>query len=193
MRREDLKKLLGENATDETIEAIMKLHGADIETHKTNLTNLQTQLDTVNTQLSDANKQIESFKNMKPEELQKAADDWKAKFEQVQSDSAKQLAQVKFEHALESALTGAKAKNPKAVKALLDMEVLQKAYDEKTNSIVNFDEHIKPVREANDYLFESSAPPPPVIVKGGNNQPVVTDAFEAALWKGAGIKPPGTS
>jgi len=96
---------------------------------------------------------------------------------------------LKFDHALDGALTTAKAKNPKAVKALLDMDVLRKAYDEKTGTIVNFDEHLKPVKEQNDYLFEGDKPTPR-IVAGGRNQPITTDAFEAALMKGAGIKPP---
>jgi hypothetical protein len=164
------------------------LHGSDIESHKTKVTDLTTQLETAQGQLTEANTTIEGFKKLKPEELQAAADDYKAKWEQAQTDAKTQLAQVKFEHALESALTGAKAKNPKAVKALLDMEVLQKAYDEKTGTIVNFDTHLKPVKEANDYLFEGETKPP-VIVKGGGNKPVHMDPLEAGLLKGAKLAP----
>lgn len=185
MKREDLTKL--GLSDDAQIDAIMKLHGSDIEGHKTKITELQGQYDGASAQLTEANKAIESFKALKPEELQKAADDWKTKYEQAQQESAAQLSAVKFDHALDSALGGVKAKNPKAVKALLDMDTLKKAYDEKTGTIIGFEEHIKPVKTENEYLFES-ANPPPRIVAGGNSQPVVTDPIIDAFRKGAGLK-----
>ena len=184
MKREDLKKLLGDSATDEVIDKIMGLHGADIETHKTKVTDLQTQFDAANVQLTEANKQIEDFKGLDVEGVKKAADEWKTKYETAQTESAAQLAQVKFDHALESALTGVKAKNPKAVRALLDLEVLKKAYDEKTESIIGFDEHLKPVKEQNDYLF-SDGKEPPKIVTGGHSQPITGNAFTDAARRGA--------
>jgi predicted phage tail protein len=189
VKREDLKKLLGESATDEVIDKIMTWNGADIELHKTKVTELQGQVDAANKQLTEANTAIEGFKKLNPEQLQKAADEWKTKYETAQTEAANQLAQIKFDHALDGALTGAKAKNPKAVKALLDMEILRKAYDEKTGAIVGFDEHLKPVKEANDYLFTSEKPTPEIVL-GGNNQTVITDKFEAAMLRGAGLKPP---
>lgn len=186
MKRDELKKLLGDSATDEVIGKIMDMHGADIEAHKKSATDLQAQFDTVNQQLTDANKQIEDFKGMNIDEIKKAADDYKAQFEKAQTDHATQMQDLKFEHALDGALVTAKAKNPKAVKALLDMDVLKKAYDEKTDTIVNFDEHLKPVKTANDYLFESDKPLPKIIT-GTNNKTISTDAMTDAMRKGAGL------
>jgi hypothetical protein len=186
MKREDLKKLLGDAATDEVLDSIMGMNGTDIEQYKTKATDLQTQLDAANGQLTEANTAIEGFKKLNPEELQKAADEWKTKFETAQTEAQEQLSQVKFDHALDSALATAKAKNPKAVKALLDMDVLRKAYDEKTGAIVNFDEHLKPVKEKETYLFESDKPTPK-IVTGGNNRTIQTDAVVDAMRKGAGL------
>jgi hypothetical protein len=184
MKREDLTKL---GLTDDAvIDAIMKAHGQDIEGHKTALATSATQIETLQGQLKEAGATIESFKAMKPEELKAAADDYKTKFEQAQADAQKQVAALKFDHALDSALTGAKAKNAKAVKALLDMDVLQKAYDDKTGTIVNFDEHLRPVRESNDYLFESETPTPK-IVTGGNNKSILGDAVSAAARAAAGL------
>jgi hypothetical protein len=180
------KDLIDLGIAEDVAEKVVVLHAKDIESHKTKITELQGQADTATAQLTEANKQIESFKNMKPEELQKAADEWKTKFEQAQEESKNTLAQVKFDHALDSALATAKAKNPKAVKALLDMDVLKKAYDEKSGAIVNFDEHLKPVREQNDYLFEGDKPTPKIIT-GGNNKPV-GEVPGLAAWKAAGFK-----
>lgn len=188
MKREDLKKLLGDSATDEVIDKVMALHGTGIEEFKTKLTNAETEHDQLKTQLEDANKQIESFKGMNVDEIKKSADEYKTKFEQAQEESKNQLAALKFEHALDGHLATAKAKNPKAVKALLDMDILRKAYDEKSGAIVNFDEHLKPVKEQNDYLFEGDKPTPKIITKS-NNQSVNLDPFEAGLLKGAKLTP----
>ncbi len=183
MKREDLKKL---NLTDEQIDSIMSLHGADIESHKTKATDLQAQLDAVNGQLTEANTTIEGFKKLKPEELQAAADEWKTKYETAQTEAANALAQVKFDHALESALTGAKAKNVKAVQALLNREGLKLKDD---GTLEGLDAQLTEIKKANDYLFEPDKPTPK-IVTGGNNQPVTTNAFVAAARKGAQLPEP---
>jgi hypothetical protein len=133
--------------------------------------------------LDETGKQIEGFKNMKPEELQKAADEWKSKYEQAQKDSQTQLAEIKFNHALESALTSAKAKNPKAVQALLSKDALK--FNEADGSIIGLKEQLEAIQKDNDYLFASDAPPPPVIVKGGNSQSVLGDAVTDAMRRGA--------
>jgi len=187
MKREDLKKLLGDAATDEVLDKIMGLHGADIETHKTKLTDLQTQLKTASDQLTEANTAIEGFKKLNPEQLQTAADEWKTKFEQAQTEAAAQLAQVKFDHALEAALTGAKVKNAKTLTPLLSMDTLKDAKGELLTERLT--EQLTKIKSENEYLFADEKEPPK-IVSGGNNQPVITDAFEAAMWKGAGLKPP---
>jgi DNA repair exonuclease SbcCD ATPase subunit len=186
MKRDQIKKLLGESATDEIIDAIMKLHGESVQANQTQITDLTKQLETANGQITEANKQIEGFKNMKPEELQKAADDYKAKWEQAQADAKSQLAALKFDHALDGALTTAKARNPKAVRALLQTDLLKLADD---GTVSGLKEQLEKIQADNDYLFNSEEPTPK-IVAGGNNQPVITDAFEAALLRGAGIEAP---
>ena len=184
MKREDLKKL---NLTDEQIDSIMGLHGADIESHKTKLTDLQAQFDAAQTQLTEANTAIEGFKKLKPEELQAAADDYKAKWEQAQTDAGAQLAQMKFDHALESALMGAKVKNSKTITPLLSMDALRDAKGELVAERLT--EQLTKIKSENEYLFEGDKPAPR-IVTGGNNQPVLGSAFVAAARKGAGLPEP---
>lgn len=184
MKREDLTKL---GLTDDAvIDAIMAAHGKDVEKHKTAVDTSKAELDTLKTQLVEANKQIEGFKGMNVDQIKAAAEEYKTKFEQAQTEHAAQLEDVKFNHALDSALAAAQAKNLKAVKPLLDLEVLKKAYDPKTETIIGFEDHLKPVKEKEAYLFADTKEPPK-IVAGGNNQPILTDAFEAALMKGAGL------
>lgn len=182
MNAEDLKKLGLED--EEVIQKIIVLHGKDIEKNKTSLATAQAELEGVKKQLAEANTQIESFKGMDVEGVKKSADEWKAKAEQAQAEAASQIAALKFDHALGEALSGAKAKNAKAVRALLDMNALK--LNEADGSIVGLDEQIKKIRSESDYLFDSETEPPRIVV-GGNNKSVITDATVLAVRKAAGL------
>ena len=119
--------------------------------------------ESLETQVNDANTEIQKFKDMDIDGIKKAADDWKETAEKAKADADKQISQMKFDYALSAALTGAKAKNAKAVKALLDMDGL-KFNDGK---IVGLDEQLAQIKADNDYLFESDEPAPE-FVKGTN-------------------------
>lgn len=183
MKRDFLKELLGDQASDELIDKIMAEHGKGIEKFKTDLSAAQQSLEGVTSQLSEANKQIESFKGMDIEGVKKSADEWKAKAEQAAQDAQAQVSKLKFDHALESALTGAKAKNPVAVRALLKETDLKLAED---GSIVGLTEQLERVKTENDYLFESEEANPQ-IVTGGNNKSITSDAVLDAARKAAGL------
>ena len=190
MKREDLKNL---GLTDEVIEKagleadlldkIMALHGKDIEKHKEDLATATTAAEGLQKQLDEANKQIESFKELKPEELQKAVEDWKTKAETAEAEAKKQIDALKFDHALDGALLGAKAKNPKAVKALLKIDDLKLTDDGK---LLGLDEQVEALKTENDYLFESDEPEPK-IVAGGKNKTVIGDASVIAARQAAGL------
>lgn len=180
MKREQLKEL---GLEDAVIDKIMGLHGTDIESHKTKVTELQGQVDAAQIQLTEANTQIEKFKGMKPEELKAAADEWRVKFDQAQADAKNQLESLKFDHALESALTGARARNPKAVASLLSRDALKLNDD---GSILGLKEQLETIQKDNDYLFESSTPTPKIVI-GGNNKSVVGDPMIIAAREAAGL------
>ena len=75
-------------------------------------------------QLAAANQQIEEFRGMDIDGIKKAADDWKHKAEQAEAKAKADIEAMQFDFALNDALTAAKARNTRAVKALLDMDVL---------------------------------------------------------------------
>lgn len=181
MKREDLKKL---ELSDEVIDKLMTLHGSDIESHKATIAALTGERDTFKAQAEEATKQIEGFKGMDIEGVKKAASDWEARAKQIEADAAANLSKIKFDHALESALAGAKAKNVKAVSALLDPAGLKLNDD---GSIIGLNEQLTKIKTENDFLFDSDNPPPR-IVSGGNNQSVMTDAITAGIRQGAGLK-----
>lgn len=182
MKREDLTKL---GLTDDAvIDKIMALHGSDIEAHKTRLTAAEGERDGLKSQLDEATRTIDGFKALNIDQIKAAADEWKAKAEKASADAAAQVSALKFDHALEAALTGEKAKNMKAVKALLQMDALK--LNEADGSILGLKEQLEKVKADNDYLFTSDNPDP-TLTLGGGNQPVQMSSFEAAARKGAGL------
>lgn len=122
------KELEGLGLTKEQADGVMKINGADIENAKSvsaaEITNLQTEIEGLNGQVKERDKQLEDLKKSASDnaELQK-------QIEQLQTDNAtakanheSEMKQLKVEYAVEKALTGANAKNIKAVKALLDLD-----------------------------------------------------------------------
>jgi hypothetical protein len=101
--------------------------------------------------IQERDKQLEQLKNAagNSEELkaqieqlqaenQKAAEEWQAK-----------MAQMQLDFAIDKALTAAKAKNPKAVKALLDMENVKLDGDK----LLGLDDQLKAIQQSDPYLF----------------------------------------
>ena len=167
MKTEFLKSL---NLSQEVIDKIMAENGKDIAVEQKKAEKVIQERDSyklkaesLETQVNDANTEIKKFKDMDIDGIKKAADDWKETAEKAKADADKQISQMKFDYALSAALTGAKAKNAKAVKALLDMDGL-KFNDGK---IVGLDEQLAQIKADNDYLFESDEPAPE-FVKGTN-------------------------
>lgn len=152
MNRNFLKGLLGENATKEIIDEILNEAGKDIEAEKAKFNELKNQLDTANRTISERDAQLEALKgsdatNLKEQiaQLQQANEDAKKAHE-------KELYDFKVSTALEKALTGAKSKNNKAVKALLELGEAELNDD---GTIKGLDEKLKELKKTDAYLFEA--------------------------------------
>lgn len=181
MKREELEKL---GLEKEAIDSIMALHGKDIEANKAKAAAIEAERDGLKSQLDEAAKAIEGFKALDIEGVKKSADEWKAKAEQAQKDAEKQVYQVRYESALSDALKASKAKNVKAVRALLNEADLKLTDD----GLVGLKEQLEKVKPENDYLFESDVPTPK-IVSGGGNKPIENqDAVVIAARKAAGLQ-----
>ena len=183
MKRDDVKKLLGDQIGDDVIDKIMAEHGKDIEGRKSEVSTLTTERDALKAQLDQASQQIDSFKTMDIEGVKKSADEWKAKAEQAAADAKVQVEKLKFDHALEASLTGAKARNAKAVTALLDTELLKMGED---GTISGLKEQLEKIQSEHDYLFVSDVPTP-TIVTGGSNRKIMSDPIVEAARKAAGL------
>ena len=157
MTRKQLEDL---GLTKEQVDSVMKINGDDIENAKgtasTEIKNLQTEVEGLKTQVGDRDKQLETLKASAGDNA-----DLKKKIEDLQTENAtakatheSELNQLKIDFAVEKALTGAKAKNIKAVKALLE---LGEAKLDKDGNVKGLDEQIEKLRSGDDtkFLFEA--------------------------------------
>src|SRR5690625_3046926 len=185
MNREELKSL---GLTDDQIEGVMASHGKTVNSIKEKADkadSLQSQIDDYKQQIKDRDNQLADLgKKVKDNEeltaeIERLKDENKTATEELQEKLEKQA----FEFALEKELNKAGAKNPKAVKALLDTESIK--VDGET--LLGLDDQLKALKESDEYLFESEekASTPQIVTpgnpNGGNNQD--GDPFAAKLAK----------
>ena len=118
------KQLEDMGLTKEQVDSIMKINGDDIENAKSasaaEVKNLQTEVSGLKTQVSDRDKQLETLKASAGdnEALKQQIADLQAENTKTKESHESEMNQLKVDFAVEKALTGAKAKNIKAVKAL---------------------------------------------------------------------------
>ena len=139
MRRKFLEDL---GLDKDTIDKIMDENGTDIETAKGELSAITTERDSLRTQIADRDKQIESLKAS-------AGDNEKLKGQIAELQAQNKATQINS--AVEMALVGAKAKNVKAVKALL--EGLDTAEFGADGKIKGLDDQIAKLQGAEDTKF----------------------------------------
>ena len=186
------KDLLDLGLDEDAVQKIIIMHGKDIEKHKADLVERDNEAKALAAQLEEAGQTIESFKAMDVDAIKAAAEEWKSKAELAQQEAEQKIAAVKFDHALQDALREAKARNPKAVKALLDLEQI-KLSDE--GGLEGLEEQLTAVKTDNDFLFESVAPveddddddPEPRIVSKTANMGILDDPIVSAARKASGL------
>lgn len=156
MKREFLKEL---GLEKEAVEQIMTEHGKDVEGLKQQISTLETEKENLSGQLAEANQQMEDFKSMDIEGIQRAAEEWKTKAEAAEAKAKADVEKLQFEYALNTALAGAKAREPKAVAALLDMDGLKL----NGNEIVGLKDQLEKLKTEKDFLFENDEKTPQII------------------------------
>lgn len=157
MTRKQLEDL---GLTKEQADSIIKINGDDIENAKSasaaEIKNLQTEVDGLKTQVSDRDKQLETLKASAGDnaDLKKQIEDLQTENATAKANHESELNQLKIDFAVEKALTGAKAKNIKAVKALLELE---DAKLDKDGNVKGLAEQIEKLTSGDDtkFLFEA--------------------------------------
>lgn len=153
MKREFLKSL---ELSDEVIDKIMAENGNDINNLKAKQTELENQINDYKTQVSERDKQLETLKKSVGD-----SESLKEQISKLQEDNNKatqefeaKIKQMSIENAVTVALTNAKAKNAKAVRALLNLENAE--LDGEV--IKGLDKQIDKLKESDSYLFDGGTP-----------------------------------
>lgn len=186
MKREDLKKF---ELTDEVIDEIMALNGKSINQAKSAGEALSNENADLKKQLAEANGQIEKFGKLDIEAVKKEAAEWKANAEKAAQEAASKIYNYKFDKRLEQKLRDEfGVKNPKRLIHDLDREMLK--YNEATDDIDgNLADQLKPIREAEAYLFnDPEAERTPRFSAKSNQSSAASTPFLQGFLSGAGIK-----
>jgi hypothetical protein len=184
MKKSDLEKLgLTEEAIkkaglpDNLQEELLKLNGQAVEAQKAKTVAAEEKATALQTRLDEAGETIKNFEGLKPDELKKSVEEWKAKASEAQEAAKKVAAEAEsklkaqaFDHALDGALTAAKVKNTKAAKALLKLDLLK--LNDEDGSIAGLSEQLEKIKETDDYLFSNDDPSPRQVAKGGTQKKV---------------------
>lgn len=192
MKTEFLKGL---NITDQTIiDAIMAENGRDINNAKGNTEQLNTQIADLQKQLGERDEQLKGLKDSVKdnEKLTKQITELEEANKKATTEYQDKITEIQRNHAIENGVRDAKAKNIKAVTALLDMSKITFADDKLTG----FTEQIEALKkdEATAFLFteEQKNPPTPSGMNlnnppaGSGGNPPTSGSFAEAIAKHIG-------
>ncbi len=152
----DLKELLGEELFDQVQEALdddtqlIVNDGDYIPRERLNEKNEK--IEALESQLEERDSQIDQLKKdtNASEELQQKIEELQEQNEKTQQELEQKLEQQRLESGVEKALLRNNARNPQAVKALLDLDSVKVDEDE----VKGLEPQLKELRESDPYLFE---------------------------------------
>lgn len=137
-------------------------------------------------QLQERDTQLETLKTKAAgnEDLLKQINDLKTANQQVQTEWETKLAAQTKGHAIDRAIAEAKGKNPKAIKALLDLDKVSLDGE----NIIGLKEQLEALQTNDAYLFDDGKPGPVGVGTnppgGGNKPPDVQEEYEQAMKQG---------
>ena len=161
MKREFLQnlKVNEQPLPKEVIDSIMAENGRDIEAAKKPFADY----DTIKQQLEDARTTIKGFEDQDIDGVRKAAQDWEKKYNDAITAHQQELADRDFRQMLETAITGVKGKNVKAITALLDVDTLKAS----KNQEADIKAALEGLKKDSGYLFDGEGTPPPYSAGAG--------------------------
>ena len=180
-----LNEILGEESFKQLPEEIRKKY-KDIDLVDSSNYVEKKELETANSsikeykkQLKDRDKQLNDLKDKAKdsEELSQEIEKLKADNEKTTKDYEAKLSKVNFDTKFEKAIAGYKAKNPKALRALLDMEKVKLVDD----TFIGLDEQVKALKESDAYLFEEEQTGGTGSIGGGSSSVIDNDDEKLSL------------
>lgn len=142
MKREDVKaKIPG--ITDEQLNWLMNENDSDINAEKGNTARIQGGLDTANTTIKTLQDTVKKYNGVDVEALRQQLGTLQTKYDT-------DIAAVRRDSAIDLALSGRRAKNSKAARALLNLEAIKLDGDKLTG----LDDQLETLQKENPWLFE---------------------------------------
>ena len=184
MKREELKKL---NLTDEQIDKVMSLHGADVENSKSKIDELNKTNESLQSQIAERDKDLKTLKKQAGdnEELSNQFKELQSKYKQDTENLTKELQQTKLNSAVDSALGKAKVRNSRAAKALLNMDEVK--LNDK-GEVEGLDDQISSLQKSDGYLFDQGNREPYQPQGGGSKTDPDPVATMTNVFKGENNK-----
>lgn len=175
-----LKEILGESYTEEIDKKVSGEIGRAFVA-KADFDGKNTELKAARAQLAEANRTIEGFKALDVDGVRRQAEEWKKKAEQAKQDAADQVAAVQFDARLDTAITKARGRSTKAIRALLDLDALRASRDQDRD----IGAALEQLAKDSGYLFDTDAVPPPYA--GGTGGGLPAGDPDAALRAAFGL------
>lgn len=168
MKRDEVKAIVP-GITDEQLDRVMDLNGADIEKHKQTIATLTTERDAARNQLATANQKLEGYDP-----------DWKAKAERAASDAKAQVAALQSDFAAQSAASGVKFSSESAKKAFL-ADLKAKNLPLQEGKLLGFEDFLADYKKSDPTAFASGYPD---VQDGGDphNKPAGSAREQFAAW-----------
>lgn len=154
MALEWLKTILGGSYTEEIDKKISEGIGKGFVS-RADFNAVNEAKKTLEAQLSDRDQQLETLKQVDATKLQEEIKKLQGENTAAKQGYEAELAKLRTENALEVALLGAKARDVKAVKPFLNMDLIKLDGED----LLGFEEQIKKVKETKGYLFEDGTKP----------------------------------
>lgn len=175
MKREFLEGLSLEK---DVIDKIMEENGKDINREKAKADEYKSQLDS-------AKETLKGFEGIDVANLQSQITKLNGDLASKEAEYKAKIADMEFDAVLETAISGSKAKNAKAVRALLDIDTLKSS----KNQAEDIKKAIEAVKNDNDYLFGSDEPIlNPVAPQNGTGSKGISGVEAAFLARNPDLK-----
>lgn len=175
MKKEDLIAL---GLTDEQADKVVEGYGKMIP--KSRLDDKIAEVNDYKEQLAERDTQLAELQSKAQgnEELQAQIKTLQEQNEQTKADYQQKLDKKDFDFALIEALRDAKARNPKAVKGLLNIEGIKFEGDQ----LIGLSEQLDALKQSDDYLFTQEGVKGKTPPQGGGAPQVTKEQFNAMTY-----------
>ena len=150
MKKEDLLNL---GIDEEVAKQVMALHGTDITKAKADVASKDETIVSLQGQLTERDKDLKQLqKSVKDnEDLSNQLKTWQDKYNTDTQALNDQIAKAKFDNALNEALGKTKARDPRDIRALLNMDEVKL---DESGKVVGLESQLETLQKEKAYLFD---------------------------------------